>query len=81
MAFPTPPLPILLVVNALLGGLFIYADCEAYQLSNPNLDVATAFAGLCRVSQVATAGSQTYGSTGQWFPVDNVQNLSHIFGT
>jgi hypothetical protein len=43
MAFPTPPLPILLVVNALLGGLFIYAACEAYQLSNPNLDVATDF--------------------------------------
>ncbi len=33
--------------------------------------VITAFTGLCRVGQVATAGSppMEYGSTGEWFSV------------
>jgi len=57
MAFPTPPLPVLLAVNALLGAFFIYAAYEAYQLSKPDLDGAIEFRPpwMERLVQVVTA--------------------------
>ena len=56
MAFQTPPLPVLLAVNALLGALFIYGAYEAYQLSKQDWDGATHFRSpwLERLVQVFT---------------------------